>query len=828
MALAVLPLVLALAAYYRAQLAGAPLPRPDGDAAFYAYQLIHAAEEHGRWWRVSSDERLGHPYPTEFAKHPGVYEGVELMLLAAVTKGALGATRTYHLAVLAALIVNGWIAAWIVLRITRSAWWAAAATTLITVNQSTSARILGHLHLFKFGWVLLAVWAFVRYLEKPGWRRGLFLGAAVALVLQGSFYLGFFVIIGLGSWLLIEWLARRLRPSHVAPATCAALVFLLLAAAFCFPVWTGRSEIVASGQYFQREWFETWAYGAQLWQYLVPRGSWLAQTYYRDVRMIGSTPIVDEGWNFPGYTVLSAVLFAAASRLRRTEVFSRLGRFATVGLGLMAGWTVLSLAGGPSALLYFAVPSFRCYGRAGLLVVAMGSVVAPIVLCEFLRTRRRPLVRVLATAGILGLLAGDAAIAVRSFRGWGYTAPAPAWVTWLKKQPPAVRLAAFALPDGSPFVWWGMQALTWLPEHHHATLNGSDFSLFEGDLRLLGCSYERINPAGLRLVASLGYETLAFDRGYLAANPWISSLPWLEPIETCADWQIFRARAELPRYPVRSFESVLAAGRHAPGRRRAPPASWISGSWPVSDDVVVSDSDWALVGWTDELGRLLAPPRPALYQHVFGPSVPAYVARTPGRPGSYRLTIFDRQMNPRGTIDYWIVPDLAVSQREFPARRPALTSSSVVVPAAGGLSTPRSIELSLVNASSRYVQASVFREHLSGAAQTHPGLRSRWLKAGAGGLVLRLAPVGEPSNDPDGGREIPLPADLAPAEHLSVTIPADRLPPSWAGRPLEVEPAFSLIGHAAAAPLAADLRISLGKPAADVAVSTPANPPPRQ
>ena len=37
--LVVLPVVLALFGYYRAQFARGPLPRPQGDAAFYAYQL---------------------------------------------------------------------------------------------------------------------------------------------------------------------------------------------------------------------------------------------------------------------------------------------------------------------------------------------------------------------------------------------------------------------------------------------------------------------------------------------------------------------------------------------------------------------------------------------------------------------------------------------------------------------------------------------------------------------------------------------------------------------------------------------------------------------
>ena len=160
-------LLLAVAAYYPAQLHGKPLPSLEGDASLYAYQLMRAAECHGQWWHIVKDARLGHPYPTEFAKHPGLFEGVDLMLLAALTAGSLGTTATYHLAVLVALLVNGWIAAWIVLRFTRSALWAAMAVILITLNQSVGVRILGHLHLFKFGWILLSVWAFVCFLDRP-------------------------------------------------------------------------------------------------------------------------------------------------------------------------------------------------------------------------------------------------------------------------------------------------------------------------------------------------------------------------------------------------------------------------------------------------------------------------------------------------------------------------------------------------------------------------------------------------------------------------------------------------------------------------------------
>ena len=189
--LLVFPLVLALIGYYRAQLAGAPLPRPQGDTAFYAYQLKRAAECQGRWWQVAADHRLGHPYPSEFAKHPGLYEGVDLMLLAAPFAGAVSAAWAYHLTALVAILVNGWVAAWIVHRMTRSILWALVAVTLITLNESVAVRLIAHLHLFKFGWVILAVWAFAAFLSRPVWWRGLILGSTVALALPGFVLPGF-------------------------------------------------------------------------------------------------------------------------------------------------------------------------------------------------------------------------------------------------------------------------------------------------------------------------------------------------------------------------------------------------------------------------------------------------------------------------------------------------------------------------------------------------------------------------------------------------------------------------------------------------------------
>jgi hypothetical protein len=817
--LVVLPVVLTLIGYYRAQLGGAPLPGPRGDAAFYAYQLQRAAECHGQWWRIAADGRLGHPYPSEFAKHPGLFEGVDLMLLTAGLAGALGSARTYHLAVLAALTVNGWVAAWIVFKLTRRALWAAVAVALITLNESVAVRVAVHLHLFKFGWALLAVWAFVAFLKQPTWWRGLALGLAVALVLQASFYLGFFTGLGLGSWLLVEVMAGRVGRDAVAGALAAAVAFGGSALVFCFPVWTNYVPIAGSDQYFHRYWAETWIYGSEVWKYLVPKNSWLAANYFRDLRHKVPAPIMDEGWNFPGYTVVLAVLIAGLAWLRGSELSKKLPPFVAVSVGLMAFWTLLSLAGGPSALIFHAIPSFRCYGRAGLLVVALGSVMAPIVLCQAVTLCRRRMVRITLTLGLLVLAASDAGRAAGSFPGWPAEATPPAWVDWLSQRPVDERLAIFmthpAVPatleettsDNEPFYWWGVSSLEWLPRHRHATLSGGSFSLIEGDLRLLGGSYDQINPAGLRFVASLGYQAFAFHRDYLAANSWITETPWLDRIDQRGEWLFYRANDQLARLPTTSLEQLLAQGRHDPEVKAAPPGCWITGSWPVGQDTVVDEVDWAYLAWSDAGGHLVSPPRPALYQHVFGPSIPAYTIRTPSSPGPYRLVVLDRGHRVRASLDYRIVAGLEASQPKFPARRPAVSVHPVVVHGTAASARTPGWELTLTNRSSVYIAAQVFRQHLSQVCQTHPGLRSQWIKASDGGLVLRIAPLDGKCGNVEHKWEVPIPRDLPPGGRLKLLVPADRLPSSRANRALEIEPSFTGVGQVEVSADRADLKI---------------------
>jgi hypothetical protein len=452
-------------------------------------------------------------------------------------------------------------------------------------------------------------------------------------------------------------------------------------------------------------------------------------------------------------------------------------------------------------------------------VVGLGSVLAPIVLSEFVRTRRRPAIRAALGLGVLLLVVGDTSLAARSRPAWMQGSETPGWVEWLKNQPASVRLAAFCPPGQHSVEWWGLPSLQWLPMHGHGTLCGGAFSLLEGDLRLLGASYERINPAGLRFVVSLGYEALAFHREYLATNSWITALPWLEQVDDRGEWLICRARRELARMPEATLEEVLDQAPNHKDDREAPVDCWITGSWPVGEDTLVRRSEAARLAWSDERGRLVTRPQVAFYQHVFGPGMPAYCVRTPARPGMYRLVVLDQTGRRRASIPHRIVADLAVSQRALPARRPEVTVHTLAIPRAPANDRPASLNLTLVNTSTRYLLSQVFREHLDAVSRTHPGLKSDWPQASAGAIVLKIGPIVSGREQVGDAREIPLPGDLPPGGRLTVAVPADRLPPEWSQRALEIEPAFTQVGQIEAAPQSADLKIFVDVPATQVAGS---------
>ncbi len=657
----VLPLVLSIVGYDRPALIGDPL--------FYGYQLKRAGELNGRWWKVGQDPLLGQPYQNEIAKHAGLYEGVDLMLASAWPSHYLDATQAYYFAAYLALAFNGWVAGALAFRFTRSLLWTAVAIVLITWNAATVDRMVYHLHLIKYGWALLAVWAFFDYLKKPDLRRGAWLGVLVALVLQGSFYFGYFLLLALGTWWVGCLIARKLTRAHLAPTCLAGLIFAIGGFALTFPVWTiARSNFFAD-DYFHRPWIDTWVYGAELWQYFTPQRSPLGLAF---IAQVGAKPLVtySEGWNFPGYTILFAVGSYLFARLRGWKLWPANAPFINLLLGLMGVFVLLSLAGGPSFFL-FEVPAlscFRSYGRTGLLALAAGCVAAPLILQGLIAALRPRGLKAAALAAVLALIACDARHALMlpdralaRYRQIGADS-FPEWVEWLRRQPGSVQLAAFSpsTPE-APITWWGFDSLRYRLRHGHATLNGCEFRLLEGDLRLVGASYDHMNAAGLRLIVGLGYEALAFDESYLKANPWIASLPWLDWVEQRGGWRIAKAGGAMPPLPKRSLEQLLAA-QPEPALLEAadvPPRSWITGQLDLDRDFVVPDNSRVFIDWADSRGRLRGEAVPALAQHVFGPSIPAYRILTPLQPGDYDLVFLDRRHRRLASRPYRVTPGLS-------------------------------------------------------------------------------------------------------------------------------------------------------------------------
>ena len=270
LAIGALALMLVLAGYYRPILRGGLKSAPvTGDAALYAYQFARAGKLSGQWWKMGQDDLIVPPYQPVFGKHPGIFEGVDLLLASSVTSRWLDPQANYHALMALVLVLNGLVVGLVVRRLTRS--WACSAlgVVLITWNYSTVFRMQGHSHLFKYGWTVLAALAFSDYLVRPTVRRGILMGPAVVLVLQGSFYIGFFVGMTFGLW----WLGCLASGRTVGPvvATWAAVLSCLLAGAvFTFPVWAvSRTSLMADAYQGHRQ-INAWENGADLWQYFVP------------------------------------------------------------------------------------------------------------------------------------------------------------------------------------------------------------------------------------------------------------------------------------------------------------------------------------------------------------------------------------------------------------------------------------------------------------------------------------------------------------------------------------------------------------------------------
>ncbi|AGA28905.1 hypothetical protein [Singulisphaera acidiphila] len=756
--LAALPIVVALAVYYLPAGPESAAWQLQGDQVFYEYQMSRVAELGGRFWKIPDDPLLGWPYQSEIAKYPHLLEGFDLLLIATISALVLDPAANYHFLVLSAIAINGWIAGGLTLRLTRSYLWAAASIVLITLNGQVAGRMRGHLHLFKFGWFLLATWTFWRFLEAPSWRRGAALGVAVALVLQGSFYFGYFVALTFGVWWLGCLVAGRFDRRHVAATAAALAAFVPLAAALIYPALTVTKSYLLADVYARRPLKDTWLFSSDLWQYFVPHTSSWAQQY---IAAIGVKPpsLYSEGWNYPGLAVLAGVAIYAIARLRGKRLCEAQG-FLDLAMGQIALLVGLSLVGGPSFFLYRFVPSIRAYGRAGELVLGLGCVTSPLIFHSLAGLLRPRWLRAAVVAGGLALVANDASY-THSLVVWGERTAdkTPAWVDWLAKQPPQVRLAAFSPIDND--YWFGMAS--YRMRHQHQTLNGCDWELLNGDLKLLGASYNEMNQEGLKFIASLGYETLAFHRDYLRTHPWIGTLPWLERQANLGDWQVFRTGAGAPRFPADSLRRVLVGQD-----REAPPAvvpsqAWITGRLGLDRTVVVLRPRRISLAWAKRDGKLVSDPCVALYQHVFGPDIPAYTIETPKEAGAYDLVFLDDRGHRVASKPYVVSTALQTSGQAFGAAPPDFSLNAVTL--GGSDSGAGPLHVVLENQSPYYIQSHVARDKDLGSARVQPGIA-----ASEQGSAFMLVEYRQGEVLKDQVRRM-LPHDLPPGGRLEMDLP---------------------------------------------------------
>jgi hypothetical protein len=770
--------VVVLATYYRPLLRGR-LPAAAIDASFYVYQLERVSELGGRWWELGRDERMGYPYQTSAAKNPGLYEGVDLLLLSTVSARFFCPLANYHFCMIAVLMVNGWVTSWLVLRLTQSYAWAGLGAVLITANVLTAGRLQGHLHLFKYGWVLLAVWSFSRYLEAPTLKHGLCLGLAAALVLQGSFYFGFLLALGLGAWWVGCVIAGKVGRRHLAATGVALVACAGPAALLTFPVWTVARHALLADMYFARNRIETWWLGSELWEYFVsPLSSRVDEFQQRTFHPAGCW----EGWNFPGYTVLLALGIYLVARLRGWQLHVRRQAFLDRAAGLLGVWVVLGLAGGPSAFLFDLVPSFRCYGRTGLLMVGVWSVMTPVILAGVAARLGRASLSVLVFVPGAALACYDAYQAQKLY--FSYQGPPCAraeWPAWLRQQPADVRLAVF--PSDKEHIGFDFSSLGYLTEHGHATLNGCEMTVLNADLGLVGASYWQMNPDGLCFVASVGYDTLAFHPDYLASHRWIRSVDWLEPAGTAGEWEIYRVSSRLTRWPSVTADELLAAQPRPAEPHVVPQGAWITGSLEVPQKSVLVTSGPVQLAWSDSTGRRVGKPVPALMHHLVGPGLPAYAVKTPLKAGDYELAFLDGSGRQLASMPYRVRVNLDRS-------------------AAFGLSAPAcnalTWEVSGEAGDKRVVLENRMCAYLQGMAERPPGLGRVGLMPGVGtsGLFapwagsLFLKATATPA---DGGppRSFLLPVcDLPRDGRMEIDVPVGHMLNGRPGR-ITIAPDFS-------------------------------------
>ena len=143
----------------------------------------------------------------------------------------------------------------------------------------------------------------------------------------------------------------------------------------------------------------------------------------------------------------------------------------------------------------------------------------------------------------------------------------------------------------------------------------------------------------------------------LKITPGSRALPWLEWVEQKGGWRI-RAGAwgGVVLDPDPRAIARRAAEIEGSPADRGPGQSWITGQLAVTENTVIRDDQKVFLTWVRADGKRLRKPLNALFQHVFGPEIPAYRVLTPRTPGNYDLVFEDERQYRLAAIPYRSAP----------------------------------------------------------------------------------------------------------------------------------------------------------------------------
>jgi hypothetical protein len=197
----------------------------------------------------------------------------------------------------------------------------------------------------------------------------------------------------------------------------------------------------------------------------------------------------------------------------------------------------------------------------------------------------------------------------------------------------------------------------------------------------------------------------------------------------------------------------------------------------------------------------LSTPRLGLYQHLFGPDLPAYTIKTPAKEGTYRLVFLDEHRRPLGSKPFVVSPKLLTSRQIFRNRPPDISVSPLTVRSAECRGDR--VRITLENKTGCYIQAHTLREQKLGSASTHPGMTLPAL----GSLILEVNYL---DDDRNSGQVIRvLPHDLPPHGRLAMDLPIDwRSIPRSAAK-LFILPKFLEVGQKFTAEHLGEVAVSL-------------------